>query len=264
MQFPPSTIPNESSTTGGSRASVIPKQLGPSLVSRLSQLTVDGSASVLRQLFDIQTVIRLSQPEKMKAYRVLSNTLSSEFRLTSGRPSTEALSIALDGILDAPATTSAMERQTAFSCGLLRLLTSAAATADAGPLKVIVTSICRKISSIPDGQEIPSPLKGIARQFLKSQGVAHQSVSQSSTAQQLDLSSKQLERHMQQVAARALAVNDTRSLVKSIVSNLGRSGKTSNRSTGLLVDWLELLDPEIITALPDIEVLSNLNLKYHY
>ena len=69
---------------------------------------------------------------------------------------------------------------------------------------------------------------------------------------------------MQQVAARALAVNDTRSLVKSIVSNLGRSGKTSNRSTGLLVDWLELLDPEIITALPDIEVLSNLNLKYHY
>lgn len=264
MQFPPSTIPNEPATTGGSRASVVPKQLGPSLVSRLSQLTVDGSASVLRQLFDIQTVIRLSQPEKMKAYRVLSNTLSSEFRLTSGRPSTEALSIALDGILDAPATTSAMERQTAFSCGLLRLLTSTAATADAGPLKVIVTSICRKISSVPDGQEIPSPLKGIARQFLKSQGVAHQSVSQSSTAQQLDLSSKQLERHMQQVAARALAVNDTRSLVKSIVSNLGRSGKTSNRSTGLLVDWLELLDPEIITALPDIEVLSNLNLKYHY
>ena len=57
---------------------------------------VDGCASALRQLFDFQTVIRSSQPEKMKAYRVMSNALSLEMRTNTSRLVTEAVAIALD------------------------------------------------------------------------------------------------------------------------------------------------------------------------
>lgn len=56
-------------------------------------LTVDGAMSALRQLFDVQTVIRLSQPEKMKAFRVMSNALSQAGGRTA---STETVAVAMD------------------------------------------------------------------------------------------------------------------------------------------------------------------------
>ena len=52
----------------------------------------------------------------------------------------------------------------------------------------------------------------------------------------LDLSSKRLERHLQQLASRALEMGDTRPLVNNIITNLGRSG-IKNSFGGLLIDW---------------------------
>ncbi|XP_045031439.1 integrator complex subunit 1 [Daphnia magna] len=226
-----------------------------------SVITVDHASAVLRQLFDIKTVIRLSQLEKNKAYRMLSNALTFETRASS-RPSTEACAVALDNLLvsasgsrnDFELLLAALERQPAFSCGLLRLLTSAATSSTGslmrnGCLLPTVTNICQKIAPVsPDGH---SSLKSIALQFVKTRGLLR-SESTPADLNTLDLSSKRLERHLQQLAARALETNDTRSLVKSIVSNLSQNG-SKEKSAGLLVDWMELLDPEIITAQPDLE-----------
>jgi chemotaxis regulatin CheY-phosphate phosphatase CheZ len=111
-------------------------------------------------------------------------------------------------------------------------------------------NICQKIAPVtPDGH---SSLKSIALQFVKSRGLLR-SESTPADINTLNLSSKRLERHLQQLAARALETNDTRSLVKSIVSSLSQSGFKAS-FVGLLVDWMELLDPEIITAQPDLEV----------
>lgn len=224
-------------------------------------ITVDHAASVLRQLFDIKTVIRLSQPEKTKAYRMLSNALTLEMR-ASAHPSTEACAIALDNLLasaigsrnDFEILLAAMERQPAFSCGLLRLLTSAASSpSGTARLLPIVMKICQKIAPVdPDGH---SSLKSIALQFVKSHGFLR-SQSTPSDLNTLDLSSKRLERHLQQLAARALEMNDTRSLVNSIVNSLSQSN-FKDSFVGLLIDWMELLDPEIVTAQPDVEVFTN-------
>jgi hypothetical protein len=232
-----------------------------SSASTSSIVTVDHASAVLRQLFDIKTVIRISQLEKNKAYRNLSNDLTREIRADT-QPSTEACAIAFDN-LSASASVSknefelllaALERQPAFSCGLLRLLTSAASSPAAslgtGNIVVIVMNICQKIAPVnPDGH---SSLKSIALQFVKSRGLLR-SESTPADINTLNLSSKRLERHLQQLAARALETKDTRSLVKSIVSSLSQSGFKAS-FVGLLVDWMELLDPEIITAQPDLEV----------
>ena len=228
-------------------------------VSTAMDLSVDHVASVLRQLFDIRTVIRLSQPEKIKAYRMLSNALALETR-AAVQPSTEACAIALDNLLasaggsrnDFELLLAAIERQPAFSCGLLRLLTSAASpTNGTSRLLPIVLKICHKIAPVdPEGH---SSLKNIALQFIKNHGVIARSESSPTDPNTLDLSSKRLERHLQQLAAHALETNDTHSLVNSIVSSLNQSGFKKS-SVGLLIDWMELLDPEIITAQPDVEV----------
>lgn len=248
MLRPPLDISSTSSSSSASTGTIV---------------TVDHASAVLRQLFDIKTVIRLSQLEKNKAYRMLSNALTFETRATN-RPSTEACAVALDNLLgsvsgsrnDFELLVTALERQPAFSCGLLRLLTSAATSsteslAANGCLLPVVTNICQKIAPVsPDGH---SSLKSIALQFVKSRGLLR-SESTPADLNTLDLSSKRLERHLQQLAARALETNDTRSLVKSIVSNLYQN-ESKEKSAGLLVDWMELLDPEIITAQPDLEVL---------
>lgn len=226
--------------------------------STMLDVTVDHAASVLRQLFDIKTVIRLSQPEKNKAYRMLSNALTFETRATA-HPSTESTAIALDNLLastigsrnDFEMLLAAMERQPAFSCGLLRLLTSAASSSTGtARLLPIVKKICQKIA--PVDSDKPSSLKSIALQFIKSHGILR-SESTPSDLNTLDLTSKRLERHLQQLAGHALEMNDTRSLVNSIVSSLSQSG-FKDSFAGLLIDWMELLDPEIVTAQPDVEV----------
>ena len=147
------------------------------LPSAKGNLNVEHSASILRQLFDIKTVIRLSQAEKIKAYRVLSNELGSEARAPI-RPSTETLATAFDNLLDSAIGSrpefeqliAAMERQPAFSCGLVRLLTSSASSGSSPLLLTSVRRICQKIAGVNDSDTNPSSLKSIALQFVKSHG----------------------------------------------------------------------------------------------
>jgi hypothetical protein len=169
-----------------------------------SIVTVDHASAVLRQLFDIKIVIWISQLEKNKAYRNLSNALTREIRANT-QPSTEACAIAFDNLLASASVLrnefelllAALERQPAFSCGLLPLLTSAgsspAASLGTGNIVVIVMNICQKIAPVtPDGH---SSLKSIALQFVKSRGLLR-SESTLADINTLNLSSKRLERHL--------------------------------------------------------------------
>lgn len=233
------------------------------LPSSKTILNVEHSASTLRQLFDIKTVIRFSQPEKIKAYRALSNELGMELR-ASTRPSSEALATALDNLLDSAhgsrtefeQLVMAMERQPAFSCGILRLLTSSASSGSSPLLLSTVRKICQKISGPIETN--PSSLKCIVLNFVKNHGGVLRADSTPGDLNSLDLSSKRLERHLQQLASRALEMGDSRSLVYNIINSLGR-GEIKNNFGGLLIDWIELLDPEIVTAQPDAEVNEQLN-----
>ena len=230
------------------------------LSSSKTILNVEHSASTLRQLFDIKTVIRLSQPEKIKAYRSLSNELGMESR-ASTRPSSEAFATALDNLLDSAhgsrtefeQLVMAMERQPAFSCGLLRLLTSSASSGSSPLLLSSVRRICQKIGGPLETGTNPSSLKSIALHFVKNHGGLVRADSTPGDLNSLDLSSKRLERHLQQLASRALEMGDSRSLVNNIINSLSCGG-IKNSFGGLFIDWIELLDPEIITAQPDAEV----------
>lgn len=223
-----------------------------------TEMNVELASLILRQLFDFKTVIRLSQPEKIKAYRNLSNAVSLEttsLTLTA----TEAVAVALDTLLASTSASkadfdmllTAIERQPAFSCGILRLLTAMATTPKGSRLMPIVLTVCQKIA--PGETEEPmSSLKSIAVQFLKHHGGARPSSTPIDTSI-LDLGSKRLERQIQQMASSSLEAGDTRSLICEIETNLSRN-RTRTNYLGLLVDWLELLDPEIIKAQPEIEV----------
>lgn len=236
----------------------IPSKFSPQ--SAALDLNVDHAALILRQLFDIKTVIRLSQLEKNKAYRTLSNSLTLETR-AAVQPSTEACAIALDNLLTSASGSrsefeillSAMERQPAFSCGLLRLLTSTASGPTGSRLLPIVVKICQTIApNATNDLNKLSSFRSVALQFIKSHGIIR-SESTPTDLNALDLSSKRLERHLQQLAAHALETGDTQSLVNSIVSSLTKSGP-KEKFVGLLVDWMELLDPEIISSHPDVQV----------
>lgn len=231
------------------------------LTSRVSSgaippLNQEQVVCVLRQLLDVKTVIRLSQPEKMKAFRHVRNAVAAEVGAGS-QPSTEAVVAAMESLLDGAssqqeldALLAAMESQTAFSCGLLRLITSVTATS---PLSATVLKICRKVSqSTAKGGDSTSPLKSIALRFMKNNG-SEQPKAALVGANLLDLTSKSLEKHLQQLALRALANEGSHSLVNDIVNNLSNC-RFKDNFAGLLVDWLELLDPEIISTQPDVEV----------
>ena len=71
----------------------------------------------------------------------------------------------------------------------------------------------------------------------------------------LDLEGGRLERQIQKLSAEALESNDTRSLVSSLVNGLV-SSQQGDHFVGLLIDWLELMDPEIVTAHPDLQASS--------
>ena len=216
---------------------------------------------MLRQLLDVKTVIRLSQTEKMKAFRHVRNAVAAEVGAGS-QPSTEAVVAAVESLLDCAGSQQeldallvAMESQTAFSCGLLRLITSVAPTS---PLLTPVLSICKKISQgAARAGDSTSPLKSITLRFMKSNGKEQPKAAVVDT-NQLDLTSKRLEKHLQQLALRALANQGSHSLINDIVNNLSDcrfKDKTSSTSfAGLLVDWLELLDPEIISTQSNVEV----------
>ena len=102
MQFPPApaaapALPADPS--GSHKPPPVEKSTAPPAATQpLVNLTAESSALILRQLFDIQTVIRLSQPEKMKAYRSLSLALC-------GNPASAAVvAQALDALLVDPNT----------------------------------------------------------------------------------------------------------------------------------------------------------------
>lgn len=236
--------------------SLVPTKQGQAL----PEMNVELASHILRQLFDFKTVIRLSQQEKIKAYRNLSNAISLEtnsFTLTA----TEAVAIALDTLLASTSTSkadfdlllAAIERQPAFSCGILRLLTASSATPKGARLMPIILTICQKIAP-SETEGSMSSLKSIALQFIKQHGGARPNSTPIYTSA-LDLASKRLERQMQQIASRSLEAGDTRSLICEIETNLSRN-RTRTNYFGLLVDWLELLDPEIIKAQPEIEVFN--------
>ena len=216
-------------------------------------------ASVLLKLFDAGTVLRFSQQEKMDAYRMLSKMLAAEVRSPS-KPSIEAAASAFDGLLNGPSMMPnesemlllAMERQPAFSCGLLRLLTSAVSSSDPSPLLSVVLRICLKMTDRNRAPDACSPLRNIAKSFVDRHGGPMKPAG-TPEQQRLDLGSSRLEKHVHQLSANALKSNDTRSLVSSLVNSLNDSHK-GDRFVGLLIDWLELMDPEIITVHPDLQV----------
>lgn len=239
------------------------------LTNRISSGTVpllnkEQVICVLRQLLDVKTVIRLSQPEKMKAFRHVRNGVAAEVGAKL-QPSTEAVVAAMENLLDSTgsqheldALLAAMESQTSFSCGLLRLITSIASTS---PLVASVLNICKKISQAAGKNgDSTSPLKSIALRFMKNHG-KEQPKAALVDANQLDLTSKQLEKHLQQLALRALANEGSHSLINDIVNNLSNC-RFKDSFAGLLIDWLELLDPEIISTQPDVEVTITYHLTH--
>lgn len=272
---------NEPETTASDDVKRPAFLLGPALNTERSApapappaLQPDSIISVLRQLFHVRTVIRFSEQEKMEAYRALCKTLSAEVQ-SATKPSIEAAIVALDTLLnpsgdvhcstDSDSFLAAMERQPAFSCGLLRLVISACC--DGAPFAAAVLRICRRIVHCKSSGA-QSPLRGIAAKFVESRGQVVQDPAAAAAAQQhsasdanrLDLSSKHLEKQLQQLATRALKNRDSRSLVASLVNSLKCSTK-NDRFVGLLVDWLELLDPELVTAQPELQVISLTNLS---
>ena len=254
--------------------------------AEVGPLSADYCRSMLMKLFDSASVLRFSQPEKMEAFKKLNRILTEDMCSSplendqkKKKKSLETAAVALDQLTcSSDAVLVAMGRQPAFSCGLMRLLTSAASSA--APQSVLmqaVVKVCARIVDVLGGdaarssQRVVDPLHSISQKFLTTTQQQQQRRTNKATraetgdgdgesCRSLDVSLKHLEEHVQLLSRRALQTNDCRSLVSSLVDKL-RQSRRGDRFVGLLVDWLELIDPEIMTVNAELQV-KNTNLNF--
>ena len=201
----------------------------------------------------------MTAKERQDSFRTLQKFLAeeiSDWRPASGSaPILEATLTALQSILQTPALVTpflaALLKRTPFSVGLLRLMTSglkAAKFKDSNHLQTLL-SVCLSLLKLLEKENPKKPLIALMRSFVKEvQPVQEMETS----SQELDLASPGAEEQLKVLAQEALRRGDTRDLVTRISSLLLEDSQRS--TTGLLVDWLELLDPTIISSCPELQM----------
>ena len=201
----------------------------------------------------------MTTKERQDSFRTLQKFLAeeiSDWRPASGpAPILEATLTALQSILQTPDLVTpflaALLKKTPFSVGLLRLMTSglkAAKFKDSDHLRALL-AVCNSLLKLLEKENPKKPLVALMRSFVKEVEPVKE---METSSQELDLTGPGAEEQLKVMAREALRRGDTRDLVTRISSLLLEDSHRG--TTGLLVDWLELLDPTIISSCPELQM----------
>ena len=199
----------------------------------------------------------MTTKERQDSFRTLQKFLAeeiSDWKPASPAPMLEATLAALQSILQTPHLATpflaALLSKTPFSVGLLRLMTSglrAERFRGSDQLRALL-GVCRTLLTLLEQENPRKPLVALIKSFVKEV----EPVQEIETSfQELDLAGQGAEEQVKLMAQEALGRGDTRDLVQRISGLLLQS---HTGATGLLVDWLELLDPTIISSCPELQM----------
>ena len=213
--------------------------------------------TTLLHIFDVGSPARMNAKERQDTFRTLQKILADEissYPSPMSCPMIEATMEAIQSIIKSQDLStsflSALCQKTPFSVGLLRLITNGLKSSkfQSSPLPKTLLDICHKILKKLSGKQRPTtPLMSLLNDFVKEMepSVAAAPVTE-------DISGPNIEDQLKIMAHEALGKSDTKDLVSKISSMLLEDKHQGQ--TGLLVDWLELLDPTIISSCPDLQM----------
>ena len=216
--------------------------------------------TTLLELFDIGSNARLTKKERQDSFRTLQKFLVEDITSYSEakpKPSSllDATLHALQGMIASPELgpsflTSVCEN-TPFSVGLFRLLINGVTSLglkDSG-LAQTMLHISKKLLKQLTTNKATTPLVALLQTFIKK---IEPPKEETTTKKTLSLKGPNLEADIKKMAHEALQKGDTKDLVSKISSLLLQERESGQ--AGLLVDWLELLDPTIISTCPELQM----------
>eukprot|EP00092_Neocalanus_flemingeri_P015764 GFUD01017066.1.p1 GENE.GFUD01017066.1~~GFUD01017066.1.p1 ORF type:complete len:2079 (+),score=577.03 GFUD01017066.1:73-6309(+) len=218
--------------------------------------------ATLLHLYDVGSPSRMNTKEKQDTFRTLQKFLTTEIssQLPS-KPMLEATVAAIQSILQSDLGSgfvTALSQRTSFSVGLFRLLSSALATpqlnktASAQTLLTLAKKLLKQFSS----NKVNTPMNGLLQNYVKEMEPKGE---ENVPKKVLSLKGPNLEEDIKKMAFDSLKRGDTTELVSKLSSLLLKERETSGTTSqamsqaGLLVDWLELLDPTVISTCPDLQ-----------
>jgi len=218
--------------------------------------------ATLLHLYDVGSPSRMNTKEKQDTFRTLQKFLTSEISSQqTSMPMLEATVSAIQAILQSDLGSgfvSALAQRTAFSVGLFRLISSALATPQlnkTAPAQMLL-SVAKKLLKQFLSNKVSSPINGLLQNYVKEMEPKGE---ENAPKKVLSLKGPDLEEDIKKMAFEALKRGDTTELVSKLSSLLLKEREASATSSqgmsqaGLLVDWLELLDPTVISTCPELQ-----------
>ena len=214
--------------------------------------------TTILQLFDVGSQTRLTRKERHDSFRTLQKFLVEDLTSYSeAKPSSllDATLNALQGIIVSPelgpSFLTSVCQNTPFSVGLFRLLINGVTShglKDSSPAHTLL-QISKKLLKQLTTNKATTPMVALLQTFIKKIEPPKEETAARKT---LSLKSPNLEADIKKMAHEALQRGDTKDLVSKISSLLLQERESGQ--AGLLVDWLELLDPTIISTCPELQM----------
>ena len=222
--------------------------------------------ATLLHLFDVGSPSRMTLKEKQDTFRTLQKYLTSELRSDAPtKPMVDATVKALDQILKSSdfkvSFVSALVQRTPFSCALYRLISSAMLrkslrdSPSSNLLLKVSNAILAEIrlKEKNSQQVVKSPLKPLLEDYVQRKGTSKgQKRSSSPAKRSSEEKDDGFEESIQIQVENALKRKQTKNLVESLAKMLLNEEK-GDRKSGILMDWLQVIDPELTQASPDVK-----------
>ena len=214
--------------------------------------------TTILQIFDVGSPAGMTTKERQDTFRTLQKFIVEEitsYSPTKPSPMLEATLAALQEIIQSPDLSpsflTSVCQKTPFSVGLFRLLTNglSSQTMRDSSLTESLLSLSKKLERQLSDSKACSPLVALLANFIKK---IEPVVEEAATRKTLSLKGPNLEEDIKKMAHEALQKGDTKDLVYKISSLLLQDRESGQ--AGLLVDWLELLEPTIISTCPELQM----------
>ena len=218
--------------------------------------------ATLLHLYDVGSPSRMNSKEKQDTFRTLQKFLTGEISSQlASKPMLEATVAAIQTILQSDLGSgfvTALSQRTAYSVGLFRLLSSALSApklCTSSPAQTLL-GVAKKLLKQFSSNKVNTPIVGLLQKYVKDM---EQKEEEDTSMKVLSLKGPNLEEDIKKMAFESLKRGDTTELVGKLSSLLLKERETYSASSqamsqaGLLVDWLELLDPTVISTCPELQ-----------
>jgi integrator complex subunit 1 len=224
--------------------------------------------ATLLHIYDCGSPGRMTVKEKQDTFRTLQKALTGEICGGPGapRPMLDSTVLAIQAILQSDlgaGFTTALAQRTAFSTGLFRLISVALAKPELATSATALTllDVSRRLLQQFTAGAVSTPLTALLRTYIAA--VAPDAGEKAREGGEGGGRGSVTEEEIREMAGAALRREDTAPLVARLSSLLLQDRVERSEAAagsgprlaqaGLLVDWLELLDPTVISSCPELQ-----------